>query len=354
MANKYFKNVKSFEDLKKQFRELAKKTHPDTGGNDDTMKAINCEYDALFAVWKNRKETQTGEKVQETAESTRSEFYTQNGWKGSNHNWNRSLKEVAQIVRVYVKEKYPTCKFSVRTSYASMCQELHVEIKEFPAQMYKTADDLMKEGLRHHEKTTGYDGKTYEWYTYNEDIREMERKLRRNDLFTLDSWKDEELIGAYASALESCAYHYGIKTEYFKSVLDDVNTFVNSYNYEDCDGMIDYFHVDFYFFGCGYDKCKQVEKVARIKKTHTAPATKEERTSSSIETSGKPYTIEESEHTKTHEKIYLVKWLETLTKDDYIKLNKVIKEMGGYYSKFTHSFIFKEEPTIKLDNLKIT
>lgn len=349
----YFKNVKSFEDLKNQFRELARKNHPDTGGNADTMKAINCEYDALFAIWKNRKETETGEKVQETAETTRSEFYTQNGWKGSNHNWNRSLKEVAQIVRAYVKEKYPTCKFSVHTKYASMCQELHVDIKEFPAQMYKTADDLRKESLRHHVKTMGYDGKTVEWDEYNEDISKMERRLRRNDLFTLNSWTDEELIEAYAAALEKNTHYYGIKTEYFKSVLDDVNAFVNSYNYEDCDGMIDYFCVYFYFFGCGYDECKQVEKVARIKKTQTSPETKKEKTISIIETNEKPYTVEESEHTKTHEKIYLVKWLETLTRDEYIKLNKAIKEIGGYYSKFTHSFIFKEEPTGKLDNLKI-
>lgn len=263
---KYFKNVKSYENLKEQYKKLLKINHPDNGGKVEVMQEINVEYDALFAIWKNRKETKTGEKVQETAESTRSEFYTQNGWKGSNHDWNRSLKEVAKIVRTYVKEKYSTCKFSVRTSYASMCQELHVEIKEFPTQMYKTADDLRKEGLRHHVKTTSYDGKPIEWDEYNEDISEMERKLRHNDLFTLDSWADEELIEAYAAALEKSAYHYGIKTEYFKNVLDDVNAFVNSYNYEDCDGMIDYFCVDFYFFGCGYDECKQVEKVARIEK----------------------------------------------------------------------------------------
>lgn len=45
---KYFKNVKSLEDLKNQFKALARKNHPDAGGNADTMKEINCEYDALF------------------------------------------------------------------------------------------------------------------------------------------------------------------------------------------------------------------------------------------------------------------------------------------------------------------
>lgn len=45
---KYFKNVTSLEDLKNQFKALARKNHPDAGGNVETMKEINCEYDALF------------------------------------------------------------------------------------------------------------------------------------------------------------------------------------------------------------------------------------------------------------------------------------------------------------------
>ena len=36
------------------------------------------------------------------------------------------MKEIAQLVRQFIKEQFPTYKFSVRTSYASMCQELHV------------------------------------------------------------------------------------------------------------------------------------------------------------------------------------------------------------------------------------
>ena len=51
---KYFKNVKSLEDLKKQFKSLLKANHPDNGGDAETMKEINCEYDALFPIWKNR------------------------------------------------------------------------------------------------------------------------------------------------------------------------------------------------------------------------------------------------------------------------------------------------------------
>lgn len=100
---KYFKSVKSYDDLKNQYKKLLKENHPDNGGDLEVMKEINVEYDALFTVWKNKKEVETGEEIKETADSTRSQFYTMFGWEGSNHDWNRSLKEVAQIVRTYVR-----------------------------------------------------------------------------------------------------------------------------------------------------------------------------------------------------------------------------------------------------------
>jgi hypothetical protein len=46
---KFFKDVQSIEDLKKQYRKLAKKYHPDCGGTDADMKVINNEYEKLFA-----------------------------------------------------------------------------------------------------------------------------------------------------------------------------------------------------------------------------------------------------------------------------------------------------------------
>ncbi|HAS70594.1 MAG TPA: molecular chaperone DnaJ [Eubacterium sp.] len=344
---KYFNNVKSYKELKETYRALLKKNHPDNGGDLETMQEINQEYDIAFRIWKDRaikNEDITEEEKQETAQSTRRQFYTANGWEGSRYDANLSLKEIAVIVRKYVKEKYPTCKFSVRTSYASMCRELHVEIKEFPDKMYKTADDLRAEGLR-----DIVDGQ--KCYNYKDDVSAMMKKLRANGYFDLDSWYDEDVYNAYEKAVADSKF-YAIKSDYFLSVIDDVDAFVRSYNYEDCDGMIDYFNVNFYYFGCKFDHCMQVEKVARIKDTDNKPATKEAETKQ-IDTSGEAFTVEESQHTKTGEKIYLVKWLDTLSRDNYIKLNNQIKKLGGYYSKFTHSFIFKEDPSEALKEVKI-
>ncbi len=341
---KYFNKVKSYKELKETYRELLKKNHPDNGGNVEVMQEINTEYDVAFRIWKNRAVDLTEEEKKETAQSTRRHFYTQNGWSGSRYDSKLTLKEIAVIVRSYVKENYPTCKFSVRTSYASMCQELHVEIKEFPAQMWKTGADLKKEGLRYHVVCDN----GYEYDRYKDEINSLWRRMSTNGYFNKDSWTDDELIAAYDEMLTKTSNYnfYAIPTDYFKAVVDDVDALVNSYNYEDCDGMIDYFDVNFYYFGCKTSDCKQVEKTARIKNKESRPTTtKEEEKPEQIETSGKAYTVEESKHTKTGATIYLVKWLETLSREDYITLNNKIRKLGGYYSKFTHSFIFSEDPS---------
>ena len=51
---KYFNNVNTLEELRKQYRDLLKKHHPDNGGNVSDMQIINAEYDRLFKVLKDR------------------------------------------------------------------------------------------------------------------------------------------------------------------------------------------------------------------------------------------------------------------------------------------------------------
>lgn len=40
--------IKTMDDLKKAYRRLAMKHHPDVGGNTQDMQEINAEYDILF------------------------------------------------------------------------------------------------------------------------------------------------------------------------------------------------------------------------------------------------------------------------------------------------------------------
>jgi len=57
---KHFNNPQTLEELKKQYRELAKEHHPDNGGNTATMQAINAEYEKLFEKLKNTHATHDG------------------------------------------------------------------------------------------------------------------------------------------------------------------------------------------------------------------------------------------------------------------------------------------------------
>ena len=52
---KYFKGIKTIEELRKRYRILLKKYHPDNGGDVEIMQEINAEYDALFAVLSHEK-----------------------------------------------------------------------------------------------------------------------------------------------------------------------------------------------------------------------------------------------------------------------------------------------------------
>lgn len=47
---KWFQNIKNIEELRKEYRVLLKKYHPDNdGGSVEATQEINAEYDVLFA-----------------------------------------------------------------------------------------------------------------------------------------------------------------------------------------------------------------------------------------------------------------------------------------------------------------
>ena len=54
---KYFNNVNTLEELRKQYKELLKKYHPDNpNGSTKATQEINTEYDNLFKILKDRHE----------------------------------------------------------------------------------------------------------------------------------------------------------------------------------------------------------------------------------------------------------------------------------------------------------
>lgn len=70
MKTTYFRNVNTLEELRKQYKELLKKYHPDNeNGSEEITKAVNTEYEELFKVLKNRHESKSDNNSKEHSSS---------------------------------------------------------------------------------------------------------------------------------------------------------------------------------------------------------------------------------------------------------------------------------------------
>lgn len=67
----YFKNCRTIEDVKETYRKLAKKLHPDCGGDAEEFKKMMAEYTVIFKRLKNVHRT---EEKTEQAEQNRTEY----------------------------------------------------------------------------------------------------------------------------------------------------------------------------------------------------------------------------------------------------------------------------------------
>jgi len=91
---KYFKNVGTLEELRRQYKVLIRKYHPDNvNGSTEATQDINAEYDRLFKILKDRHES----KSDKTADSTANEEteYSKNMYDWEN---DKALREVLQKI----------------------------------------------------------------------------------------------------------------------------------------------------------------------------------------------------------------------------------------------------------------
>ena len=140
-------------------------------------------------------------------------FYTANGWAGSNYDSKLSTKEIAAKVRVFAKKNFPEFKFSVRSEWSMYTDSMYVELKEGTCIPFV-------EGSRSAER--GY----------------------MSTMSTVKGWEDE------------------LTPEMFK-VLDAVTTYASSFRYDDSDGMQDYYDTNFYLKIKVSDEYKVVEPKAK-------------------------------------------------------------------------------------------
>lgn len=56
---KYFNNINTLEELRKQYKELLKKFHPDNpNGSTEVTQEVNAEYDKLFQILKDKHDSE--------------------------------------------------------------------------------------------------------------------------------------------------------------------------------------------------------------------------------------------------------------------------------------------------------
>ena len=130
----------------------------------------------------------------ETNNNSKFNFYTQNGWAGSNYDQKLGTKEIAVNVRAFLKKEFPGFKFSVRSKWGMTADTLYITILSGPIQ-------ALCEGNPH----------------------------------------------SFESCISGFGEQYkGLITDEMLSVCDKIHSYVSSYRFSDSDGMIDYFDTNFY------------------------------------------------------------------------------------------------------------
>lgn len=146
---KYFETIQTLEDLKKAYRKLIFKLHPDKGGSEEEFKTMKSEYDVMFV------------KLQKGSTNS----------KEKNENIDQYKDLIEQLIH------FPNLDIDIVGTWVWVSGETK-PIKE----------DLKKVGFH-------YSGKHYKWF-YNGE----EQKVNRRNKKTYDQIKEEYGCTSYKSS----------------------------------------------------------------------------------------------------------------------------------------------------------
>lgn len=149
-------------------------------------------------------------------------FYTQNGWAGSNYDSKLSTKEIAAKVRSYAKKNFPEFKFSIRTEWSMYADSMYIELKSGPCVPFVEGSRSAKRGYM-------------------------------STMSSVKAWKDELTPKVFAA-------------------LNAVSNYASSFRYNDSDGMQDYFDTNFYIHIEVSDEYKVIEPKAKKSSIKTEKA----------------------------------------------------------------------------------
>jgi len=162
--------------------------------------------------------------------------YTGYGWEGVNSSKNLTMVEIAKIIKKELKRVFPSASFSVTTEGNAYYSGLNVYLMKDSKDPFNDYETAVKEACKSSSSRIyeNYDN----WVGLSEqDIRESEER-KKNIKNRLESGHIQ-------------LNHYHIDSdyelsEYGKKLFGYVVELCNSFNFDDSDGMIDYFHCKFY------------------------------------------------------------------------------------------------------------
>ena len=257
---KYFTKKMTLDEVKAAYRAAAMRLHPDRGGSTEAMQQLNAEFEVAFAIAQKFEKadpayTKRQPKTAESAGSYRRQFYTVNGWQGERYNSNLTTKDIAQLIREYVKNAYPTYRFSITSDVDSIT----IALTEYPVEL--TNSELM---LKYYH--TNYH-KRWSYVPSKGNIETV--SMTQSDI--------EEWIN-YQVKTANCEQKFGKSDTWLNpavyAVLKDVQDFMNSYNYNDTDSREDYFDRNFY----DYVQIGKDDKPAKfVERTAHSGSTKKEK-----------------------------------------------------------------------------
>ena len=252
---KYFTKKMTLEEVKAAYRKAAMQLHPDRGGSTEAMQELNNEFEIAFAIARKFEKadpiySKRQPKTTETAGSYRRQFYTTNGWQGERYDRSLSIKDIAKLIREYVKNAHPAYRFSITSNR----YHINVALTEYPVEL--TNYTMMRNYCRvqmsarpvyvpskgHINAYEMSEADKEEWIAYR-----LETANRKQNFCESDTWLNPVVF----------------------AVLQDIQNFMNSYNYDDSDSMTDYFNTNFYgYVQIGRDgkPAKFVERTARTSK----------------------------------------------------------------------------------------
>jgi len=156
--------------------------------------------------------------------------YTQNAWEGTKYRKNENLfgASLTKAIRQELKEKLPNCKFSVVSETYSGGQSVNIYLMSANFNPFKPLTDEVLEEIKTNCKRAFGDF----W----------ERSLEQ----AIENYKNETTVKFYHQLNQYYIKDDLCLTDKAKEVITKALGIAQSYNFDDSDGQIDYFHTNFY------------------------------------------------------------------------------------------------------------